>query len=402
MSRLAQLAARAHARLERVTGAAARVAALNDFLYREEGFAGNRADYYDARNSFLNEVLERRTGIPITLAIVYTWVAARIGLPARGVGFPGHFLVRIAQPDEILVDPFTGELVSRAECEERLRATCGRGRPRARPEPARADPHAPDPRARAAQPEADLARARGVAARARLRRADPPGRPRRAARAARPRAPLRAARVLRRRRGRPAPLPRSWPRTTRARTRCARRSKSSSRTSPRLHYAAAQSRPLNRSRSRFSRLVGRPAPGSRRGGRAGFGSGGGEWSAKSSLRARRREALVRQRRHLEHAQSARGRRAHPVADLHQEVRLHALVVHLHAAADARVRRLRARLVHARRAQPAVDADPLHYAPKSSSKRSNRPRAQTAKLGSSTNTRTPGRSTNTFALGSFAR
>ncbi len=125
VSRLAQLAARAHERLGRVTGAAARVAALNDFLYREEGFAGNRADYYDARNSFLNEVLERRTGIPITLAIVYTWVAARIGLPAQGVGFPGHFLVRIAQPDEILVDPFTGELVSRAECEQRLRATAG-------------------------------------------------------------------------------------------------------------------------------------------------------------------------------------------------------------------------------------------------------------------------------------
>jgi len=125
VSRLAQLAARAHERLERVTGAAARVAALNDFLYREEGFAGNRADYYDARNSFLNEVLERRTGIPITLAIVYTWIAARIGLPARGVGFPGHFLVRIAQPDEVLVDPFTGEIVSRAQCEERLRATAG-------------------------------------------------------------------------------------------------------------------------------------------------------------------------------------------------------------------------------------------------------------------------------------
>lgn len=125
VSRLAQLAARAHAKLERVDGTAARIAGLSDFLYRDEGFAGNRDDYYDARNSFLNDVLERRLGIPITLAIVYTWVAQRIGLPARGVGFPGHFLVRVAQPDEILIDPFTGGVVTRAECAERLRAAAG-------------------------------------------------------------------------------------------------------------------------------------------------------------------------------------------------------------------------------------------------------------------------------------
>jgi regulator of sirC expression with transglutaminase-like and TPR domain len=125
---LARLEQLADAALERVRGAGSaleRAGRLNEFLYRESGFAGNRADYYDARNSFLNDVIDRRTGIPITLAIVWVWIAGRLGLPARGVGFPGHFLVRILGPDEILVDPFAGALVTRAECESRLRAAAG-------------------------------------------------------------------------------------------------------------------------------------------------------------------------------------------------------------------------------------------------------------------------------------
>ena len=128
LTRLAELAARARARLERFEGAPARVAELSRFLYGDEGFAGNRTDYYDPRNSFLNEVLERKLGIPITLAIVYTSVAARIGLAARGVGFPSHFLVRIDEPAEILLDPFNGAIVSRDECAEWLRAAAGEER----------------------------------------------------------------------------------------------------------------------------------------------------------------------------------------------------------------------------------------------------------------------------------
>ena len=125
LTRLDELAARARARIAPVEGAAARVLALADFLYREEGFAGNRADYYDARNSFLNDVLERKLGIPITLALVFTWVARRAGLDAHGVGFPGHFLVRVSDGGEILLDPFDGAIVSRAECATWLRAAAG-------------------------------------------------------------------------------------------------------------------------------------------------------------------------------------------------------------------------------------------------------------------------------------
>jgi regulator of sirC expression with transglutaminase-like and TPR domain len=125
LARLADLATSASSRMRGARGANERVERLNEFLYRELGFAGNRADYYDARNSFLNDVLERRTGIPITLAIVYVWIARRLGLPAHGIGFPGHFLVRCDDPDEILVDPFAGAVVTRDECAAWLRAAAG-------------------------------------------------------------------------------------------------------------------------------------------------------------------------------------------------------------------------------------------------------------------------------------
>ncbi len=129
LARLAQLAEGARPALHTARTPEQRVAALNRFLYEERGFHGNRSDYYDARNSFLNEVIERRTGIPITLAVVYLAVGQRLGLPLHGVGFPGHFLVKCDAPDEILIDPFEGKLVSRDECEARWRATLGADTP---------------------------------------------------------------------------------------------------------------------------------------------------------------------------------------------------------------------------------------------------------------------------------
>jgi regulator of sirC expression with transglutaminase-like and TPR domain len=91
-------------------GIAPDVAQLLSLIYGELGFVGNTGDYYDPRNSFLNEVLDRRTGIPITLAVVLVEVARRAGLSAHGVGFPGHFLVRFedALRGPTLVDPFEG------------------------------------------------------------------------------------------------------------------------------------------------------------------------------------------------------------------------------------------------------------------------------------------------------
>lgn len=95
---------------------------INRYLYDDLGFTGNVADYYDPRNSFLNEAIERRTGIPITLSLIYLEVAQRIDFPMVGVGMPGHFLIRPDVPDmETFVDAFNrGEVLFSQDCQERL------------------------------------------------------------------------------------------------------------------------------------------------------------------------------------------------------------------------------------------------------------------------------------------
>ena len=102
--------------------AAEGVRVVNRLLFVELGFSGNERDYYDPRNSFLNEVLDRRTGIPITLSTLFVEVARRAGLPAYGVGLPGHFIVKVALPgDDWLLDPFHGGArLSQADCQRRL------------------------------------------------------------------------------------------------------------------------------------------------------------------------------------------------------------------------------------------------------------------------------------------
>jgi regulator of sirC expression with transglutaminase-like and TPR domain len=98
------------------------IMALNRYLFQEEGFRGNTEQYYDARNSYLNDVLDRKTGIPITLSTVYMEVARRAGLEVEGVGLPGHFVVRVQMPSRsLLVDPFHGgSLLTEQDCQERL------------------------------------------------------------------------------------------------------------------------------------------------------------------------------------------------------------------------------------------------------------------------------------------
>ena len=123
LEQLDALAATLRSRLEDLRPAAV-VAGLNRLLFAEEGFHGNQEDYYDPRNSFLNDVLDRRTGIPITLCTVYIEVGRRAGLDLdlEGVGLPGHFIVRVADASaEILVDPFHGGAVlSEEDCQKRL------------------------------------------------------------------------------------------------------------------------------------------------------------------------------------------------------------------------------------------------------------------------------------------
>jgi regulator of sirC expression with transglutaminase-like and TPR domain len=89
--------------------------ALCHHLGMRHGFAGNRKDYYDAENSYLDSVLARRRGIPITLAVVYVAVAERVGIPVAPVAFPGHFLARVGGEHGVLLDPFDGRVVSESE-----------------------------------------------------------------------------------------------------------------------------------------------------------------------------------------------------------------------------------------------------------------------------------------------
>jgi regulator of sirC expression with transglutaminase-like and TPR domain len=98
------------------------VQVINHYLFEELGFRGNEQDYYDPRNSFLNDVLARRTGIPISLSLVYLDIAAQIGFPMVGINFPGHFLIQPVQADmELFVDPFhQGDLLFEQDCQERL------------------------------------------------------------------------------------------------------------------------------------------------------------------------------------------------------------------------------------------------------------------------------------------
>jgi regulator of sirC expression with transglutaminase-like and TPR domain len=98
-----------------------RLRLLNQYFFRELGFAGNVNDYYDRHNSLLPTVLRTRRGIPLTLALLYIEMAAQIGLRARGVSFPGHFLVKLHLPrGEVIIDPFSGRSLTREDLEERL------------------------------------------------------------------------------------------------------------------------------------------------------------------------------------------------------------------------------------------------------------------------------------------
>ncbi len=103
------------------------VVRLNEYLFEHERFVGNHSDYSDVKNSFLDQVLERRRGIPITLAVVYLEVARRIGLDVHGVSFPGHFLLRTTDEPPALINPFYGSILTREDCEELLQQALGEG-----------------------------------------------------------------------------------------------------------------------------------------------------------------------------------------------------------------------------------------------------------------------------------
>ena len=120
LAHIEALAAKLKSRLSGDAFPAQKVAVLNRYMFDELGFCGNAAEYYDPRNSYLNQVLERRTGIPITLSILYMALGRRLGLRLQGVSFPGHFLVKLrVTGGQLVLDPFSG---GEAQSEPDLRA----------------------------------------------------------------------------------------------------------------------------------------------------------------------------------------------------------------------------------------------------------------------------------------
>jgi regulator of sirC expression with transglutaminase-like and TPR domain len=101
---------------------------INWVLFVEEGYHGNREDYYDPRNSYLNEVIDRKTGIPISLSVLYRAMADRLGLILEGANLPAHFMLRLSDPAQpLFIDVFnSGDILDRPGCERRLSDLTGR------------------------------------------------------------------------------------------------------------------------------------------------------------------------------------------------------------------------------------------------------------------------------------
>ncbi len=121
LSEMDLFAARLSTKVERDAPALDRLRALNQFFFGDLGFAGNVNDYYAADNSYLHEVVRTRRGIPISLSVLWLELAQGLSLHVRGVAFPGHFMVKVLLPrGQVLMDPFTGDSLSREELLERL------------------------------------------------------------------------------------------------------------------------------------------------------------------------------------------------------------------------------------------------------------------------------------------
>jgi regulator of sirC expression with transglutaminase-like and TPR domain len=127
LDQLDSIAAQIETRLRHDDSPLEIVGKINAVLYGELGFHGNSEDYFDPRNSFFNDVLERRTGIPISLSAVYMEVARRLSFPLEGVGMPGHFLVKYHDhSQEFFLDPFNqGEILTHEECKMKLKGLYG-------------------------------------------------------------------------------------------------------------------------------------------------------------------------------------------------------------------------------------------------------------------------------------
>ena len=120
---LDQLAHQFEHKFDGNTGLGISVNSLIDFIHVEEGFSGSVKNFYDPGNSYLNRVIDTRVGIPITLALIHIALGSRLDISVRGINFPGHFLVRYGSDKHVIVDPFSGRILSKPDCSNLLQQT---------------------------------------------------------------------------------------------------------------------------------------------------------------------------------------------------------------------------------------------------------------------------------------
>ncbi len=119
------LAATFEEEVDSTRGMGVTVNSLIEFIHIREGFSGNVRHFFDPENSYLNRVIDTRTGIPISLALIHIALGSRLQLPVSGINFPGHFLVRYGTRKQVIVDPFTGRILGRPDCSNLLRQIAG-------------------------------------------------------------------------------------------------------------------------------------------------------------------------------------------------------------------------------------------------------------------------------------
>ncbi len=125
LSMLSNLCDRFERTVDNETPMGTSVNSLLDFIHISEDFGGNVKDYYDPQNSYLNRVIDTKQGIPISLALIHIALGSRIGIPVCGINFPRHFLVSYGAEIQVIVDPFTGRILSKPDCATLLRQHLG-------------------------------------------------------------------------------------------------------------------------------------------------------------------------------------------------------------------------------------------------------------------------------------
>lgn len=122
---LDELALKFQRGLESSAGLGISVNRLSDFIHVDEGFSGSLKNYYDPGNSYLNRVIDTRHGVPISLALIHIALGSRLNVPVSGINFPGHFLIRYGTDKHVIVDPFSGRILSKPDCSTLLRQIAG-------------------------------------------------------------------------------------------------------------------------------------------------------------------------------------------------------------------------------------------------------------------------------------